>query len=50
MKKFGILEDDPIGPGVNDERSAVGVGKEAERFSTKGRLRLYIVSVERNGV
>ena len=50
MKKFGILDDDPIGPGVYDERSADGIGNEAERFLTKGRFRLHIVSVERNGV
>ena len=50
MNKFGILEDDLNGPGVYDERSAVGVGNEAERLLTKGRFRLHIVSFERNRV
>ena len=50
VKQFGILDGDLIGHGVYEKRSAVGISNEEKRFSMKGRFRLHIVSVERNGV
>ena len=46
MKQFGIFDNYPIGPSVYAKRGGVDVGNEAERFSTKGRFRLHVVSVK----
>ena len=50
MMQFGIFDNEPIGTGVYDKCGDVGDSNEVEKLSTKGRFRLHIVSVERNGV